>query len=155
LAQSQTCKIIAKNIYDALVEVDRANKEFYSSNYENFLSELDALDAQIKQNLSNIQSNKFIVFHPSWGYFADEYGLKQVPIEIEGKEPKQRDLMRLIDFAKANNIKAIFVSPEFSQASAKVIAESIGGEAISISPLALNWDENLLKMSETLSRVLN
>lgn len=148
-------KMMAKNIYEALVENDGANKGLYSANYETFLNELDALDAQIKENLSNISSNKFIVFHPSWGYFADDYGLEQISIEIEGKEPKQRDLMRLIDFAKENGVKVVFVSPEFSQKSAKVIAENIGGETISISPLSLKWDENLLNMSKKLSKVLD
>jgi zinc transport system substrate-binding protein len=148
-------RVVAKNIYEALIAQDASNSAFYKQNYDTFIKELVALDEKIKQNLSNLSSHKFIVFHPSWGYFARDYALEQVAIEIEGKEPKQKDLMDLIDFAKKEGIKVVFVSPEFSQKSAKTIAQNINGITVSISPLAPKWDENLLQMSEKLKEVLD
>lgn len=147
-------KIVAHNIYEALAQADSKNSGFYKKNYETFMQELVDLDEKIKQNLSDLQSNKFIVFHPSWGYFASDYNLEQVAIEIEGKEPKQKDLVELIEFAKDEGIKVVFVAPEFSQKSAKVIAQNIGGKTITVSPLHPQWDKNLLKMSNELKEVL-
>ncbi|MGM0533696.1 MAG: metal ABC transporter solute-binding protein, Zn/Mn family, partial [Campylobacterota bacterium] len=129
-------KTIAAHIKDALVEADKTNAAFYENNYKRFLQKIEALDTRIKNLLQNRNSDKFIVFHPSWGYFARDYGLTQVPVEIEGKAPKQKDLIQLIDFAKENEIKAVFVAPEFSQKSAQTIAESIGGKTITVSPLS-------------------
>ncbi len=148
-------KVIARNISEALIQADPASKDYYEANLRTFLDELDTLDRQIKSLLQNRSSDEFIVFHPSWGYYAKAYGLTQVPIEIEGKNPKQKDLMELIRFAKEHGIKAVFVAPEFSQKSAEMIAKSIGGETISVSPVAPQWDKNLLQMSKALAKVLD
>ncbi len=147
-------KTIAAHIKDALVEADKTNAAFYENNYKRFLQKVEALDTKIKNLLQNRNSDKFIVFHPSWGYFARDYGLTQVPVEIEGKAPKQKDLIQLIDFAKDHGIKAVFVAPEFSQKSAQTIAKSIGGKTITVSPLSPEWEQNLLRMAQELSKVL-
>ncbi|MGM0622468.1 MAG: metal ABC transporter solute-binding protein, Zn/Mn family [Campylobacterota bacterium] len=145
---------IAKNIYETLVQHDADNRDYYKQNYEMFVQEIQDLDAKIVANLSDLSSRKFIVFHPSWGYFADDYDLIQVAIEDQGKKPKQKDLIQLIEFAKKEGIKAVFVSAEFSQKSAQTIAKNIGGATITISPLSPKWDENLLRMSQKLQEVL-
>jgi zinc transport system substrate-binding protein len=84
-----------------------------------------------------------MVFHPSWGYFAHAYGLKMVPIEIEGKEPKPAQLRELIEHARENGIKFVFVQPQFSARSAKLIAGEIGGQVVFADPLAEDWADNL------------
>ena len=71
-----------------------------------------------------------MVFHPAWGYFAHSYGLKQVPVEIEGKDPKPAQLKTLIEHAREKQIKAIFVQPQFSSKSAKLVAKEIGGRVV-------------------------
>jgi zinc transport system substrate-binding protein len=83
------------------------------------------------------------VFHPAWGYFAKEYGLEQLAIEIGGKEPSAKDIANLVKVAKENNIKAIFASPQFNPQSAQVIAEEIGGRVIFIDDLAGNYIDNM------------
>ncbi len=83
-----------------------------------------------------------------WGYFAKEYGLEQVPIEIEGKSPKPAQLIELIHYARKNNIRIIFVQPQFSQKSAKVVAKEINGKVIFADPLAEDWFENLRDVAE-------
>jgi zinc transport system substrate-binding protein len=84
-----------------------------------------------------------MVFHPSWGYFARAYGLEQIPIEVEGKEPKPAELKDLIDYAKKRDIKVIFVQPQFSRQAAQTIARSIGGQIAFLDPLAPDWPRNL------------
>ena len=144
-------KIQAKNIYEALVSIDDLNKEFYTKNYEEFLKELDSLDAKIKEILKPYEHKAFMVFHPSWGYFAKRYDLEQISIEVQGKEPKPNELVELVKDAKKHNIKIIFVSPQFSQKSAKTIAQNIGGNVVAIDSLGENWEIDLLKAANEIA----
>jgi zinc transport system substrate-binding protein len=89
------------------------------------------------------QGYQFMVFHPSWGYFAHTYGLKQVAVEIEGKDAKPAQLKELIEHAMANDIKIIFVQPQFSSKSAKLVAREIGGQVAVADPLAQDWSGNI------------
>ena len=141
-------KIQAKNIYEAMIKIDAQNSDFYKANYKEFIKELDALDEQIKKLLTPYEKKSFMVFHPSWGYFAKRYNLEQISIEVEGKEPKPNELVELIEEAKKHNIKVIFVAPQFSQKSAQTISKSIGANVIAIDPLTDNWNENLLKVAK-------
>ena len=145
-------KVQAKNIYDAVVSIDEQNKDFYTKNYEEFIKELDLLDMQIKEILAPYSQKAFMVFHPSWGYFAKRYDLEQISIEIQGKEPKPNELIELVKDAKEHNIKIIFVSPQFSQKSAKTIASSIGGNVVAIDSLGENWANSLI---DTATQIAN
>jgi len=119
-------KIIAGNIYEALAKVDPANESYYKLNYDKFISLITETDRKIKSILSNRpKGTKFMVFHPSWGYFAQAYGLKQLPVELEGKSPKPKELIALIKEAREEQISAIFTQPEFSDSIAKVIANEL------------------------------
>lgn len=144
-------KIQAKNIYEAMVKVDEPNSAFYKTNYDEFIKELDDLDAQIKEILKPHQEKAFMVFHPSWGYYAARYNLEQVSIEFEGKEPKPNELIELINEAKKHDIRIIFVSPQFSQKSAQTIAQNINGSVIAINPLTDDWKNNLLKTTKEIA----
>lgn len=142
-------KIQAKNIYDALIILYPAQTSEFTKNYEAFLASIDALDATIQKTLSEIKSRKFIVFHPSYGYFAKRYDLEQIAIEVSGKEPKPSELALIIKEAKEENAKVIFVAPQFSQKSATSIAKQINGKVLPIDPLAYAWSENLLSIAKT------
>lgn len=141
----------AKNILDALVEVDRDNREFYRKNYEVFMKELEELNSKIEELLKGYNDSSFMVFHPSWGYFAKRYDLKQIAVELEGKEPKPSELIELIKEAKEESIKVVFVQPQFSQKSAKTIASILKAKVVKMNPLALNWDESLLKNAKAIA----
>lgn len=145
-------KRIAKNILEALAQADSANKASYEANYAKFISTIERVDAQIREQLSSLKpKSKFMVFHPSWGYFAHNYGLKQIAIEVEGKEPKAKELARILEEAKEENVMAIFVQPEFSDKSAKQIAQALGIRVIKVSPLATKWDETLLQLANAIA----
>lgn len=147
-------KKLAQNITQALVQSFPKNKEFYEANLANFLKELDQMDAQIEEKLKNIKRNEFIVYHPSWAYLAKRYNLVQIPVEIDGKEPKSKDLQNLIKLAKEKDIRVIFVQPGFPENSAKVLAKELNAQIVSINHLARNWDEELLKSIQALSLAL-
>ncbi len=147
-------KTQVEHICDALIEIDPENRDYYVGNKEEYLDELDNLDYEIRKNLSGIKNRKFMIFHPAWGYFAREYQMEQIPIEIEGKEPSASDLARLVDTAKANNITVVFTAPQFNSESAEVIAEEIGGVVVPIDPLAADYVANMRMVSEILARHL-
>jgi len=114
--------------------------------------QLEKTDTQIKEILSTLKDNRnFMVFHPSWGYFAKAYHLTQIAVEVEGKSPKPRELVHLIREAKKQKVSAIITQPEFSDSSAKIIANELHIPVVKISPMAPNWSENLIQMAKTIA----
>ena len=147
-------RIQARTILAALQTVDPVHGSDYETNYTAFISEISKLDAELKHIFSGTHGRQFMVFHPAWGYFADTYGLKQIPVEIEGKNPKPAQLMELIEYANQNDIKVIFVQPQFSAKSAEVISRGIGGKVVFADPLAEAWSVNLRKVAQEIKAAL-
>jgi len=136
-------RIMVQNIRDGLVAVDPANRHSYEQNCAAYLEELAGIDREMRDGLSGVRNQRFMVYHPAFGYFAREYELDMIPIETEGKEPTAASLARLIEQAKAQGITVIFVEPQFDPKSAGVIAEAIGGRVVFIDPLAEDYIGNL------------
>jgi zinc transport system substrate-binding protein len=147
-------KIQARSILAALQEADPAHGSVYEANFKAFATRIDQLDADLKKTFSGKTGMQFLVFHPAWGYFAHAYGLKQVPIEIEGKNPKPAQLKELLEHAKENHIKVVFVQPQFSTKSAELIAKEIGGQVAFTDPLAENWMANLRQVADKFKAAL-
>jgi len=136
--------IQARNIFAALVEIDPAHLDAYAKNYRAFVQTLTELDTELMKMFSRKGRNdRFMVFHPSWGYFARAYGLTQVPIEIEGKVPKPAQVKDLIEHALEHDVRVVFVQPQFSTQHAEFIAREIGGRVVFADPLAPDWAANL------------
>ena len=146
--------IQARRILAALQEADPVHRSDYEANFKAFISEISELDAEIRNIFSGKHGLQFMVFHPAWGYFADTYGLKQIPVEIEGKNPKPAQLKELIEYANHNDINVIFVQPQFSAKSAEVIARGINGQVIFADPLAEEWAVNLHKVAREIKAAL-
>ena len=146
-------KVIAKNVYETLVKLDAKNAKIYKKNYEAYLLELDTLHADIKEILKDTPKYAtFMVFHPSWGYFANRYTLTQLPVEVDGKEPKMKALVDIIKKAKEAKVHAIFTQPEFSDKASQNIANNLNIEVIKASPLAENWAENLKMLAKAIAK---
>lgn len=149
----QNVAVMAHNIFDTLTQIDPENRERYRANLDEFLNEIAATDAKIKAILKNVSpGTRFMVFHPAWGYFAQAYGLEEVAIEVEGKNPKPKEIIMIIDEAKEEKVKIIFAQPEFSDKSAKVIAEEAGVRVEKISPLSADWSDNLIDMATLIAK---
>ncbi len=145
-------KIIANNIYKTLIVKDKNSSEYYKKNLQIFLQEIDDLNSNIKSILEKSPKNStFMVFHPSWGYFAKRYNLKQLTVEVEGKEPKMKELIKLIKEAKKSRVNAIFAQPEFSDKSAQIIANNLNIKVIKTSPLEKNWSDNLISLAKAIA----
>lgn len=148
-------KIQAQNIHDALCKLDPEHAKDYAKNLQAFQADLQRVDQRIASVLAPFKDSSIYVFHPAFGYFTDSYGLNQVPIEIEGKEPSAKQLAKTIDKAKKDGVRIIFVQPQFSTKSAKTIAKAIGGVVVPINPLSRDYLSNLEKMAFEIEKGLS
>lgn len=143
-------KTICDNMFSALAEIYPDQKEEFSINLEKLKSALDSLDQSLAKTLAELPSRTFLVFHPSWGYFADRYDLKQMAIEVRGKEPNPKELSLIIDKVKELEIKKIFVQKQFSAKAAEAVAKELNVELIQIDPLSYNYFTNLEEFARAL-----
>jgi zinc transport system substrate-binding protein len=144
----------SKAIYEALVNLDPSSKAVYKTNLDAFIKDLDLIDSKLRASLDPIKGSTMFVFHPAYGYFADRYGLKQLPVEVGGKAPKGKELAQFIKLAKEKEVRVIFVQPQFDQNTAQKIAEAIDGAVIPLDPLAKNYIQNLEFMANEISKAL-
>lgn len=144
----------ARHILTALTGANPENEDIYESRYREFISDTAKLDKKLRGLFPPEETKpEFMVFHPSWGYFADAYGLKQVAVETEGKSPKPAEVRRLVEYAINKDIRAVLVQPQISSRTAEMVAREIGGEIVTANPLAENWAENLLEVAEIISGI--
>ncbi len=144
--------IQVRHMRDALIMIDNSHKALYEKNYQTFLIKLQHLDEEIKAILTPLKQRNFIVFHPSFGYFADAYNLHQIAIEKAGKSPTLKQLKHIIDIAKMKQIKTIFIAPQFSQKAAREIAKRVQARVVTIDPLSPDWESNLLKIAKSFEK---
>jgi len=135
--------VIAKNVERALAAIDPARSAEYVENSQKLQAELQLLDREIQQKLVGLKNRRFLVFHPAWGYYADSFQLEQIAVEEEGKTLTPRQMQRVIEKAKANDIRVLFVSPQFNRSQAETIAIEIGGKTRSVDPLSSDYQDNL------------
>jgi len=141
-------KIISLNILNGLITIDPDHSDIYRKNFDSFMKEIDSLDIEIKGILRDVPKSKiFLVFHPSWGYFARDYNLIQLSVEYKGREPSPKKLAEIINIAKHNEIKAIFIQPQISSRTAQIIGKEIGAKLVAADPLSFNWTENLKEIA--------
>jgi len=143
--------IQARNILDTLVSIDPAHGAFYMKNYQRFMDEIVTLDMEIMRMLRSKRGKAFMVYHPSWGYFAKTYGLVQISVEMEGKEPSPKEVAGLIRKCRQLKIRTIFLQPQFPSKHLQTIAKEAGLKIITADPLAPKWSENLKNFAHLLS----
>jgi len=141
-------KIIAINIYNAISVTDPQNRNLYQNNLEKLLQDIEVVHKKLENTFSPYRGKVFFVFHPAFSYFAEAYGLKQIPIEVKGKTPTPRQIEELIKVAREKNIGAVFISPQFHRPSAKIIADALGVPLLVIDPLKKDIIRNLIEVGE-------
>lgn len=146
--------IQVRNICDGLVSVDPAGKDYYASNRDNYIIKLKELDLYLESTFADTKKKKFIVLHPAWTYFARDYGLTQIAIEVEEKEPGPRYLAEVVNTALANNITTVYVEPQYNPKMAEVISKEIKGKVVSIDDLATDYIENLKSVGDKIAESL-
>jgi zinc transport system substrate-binding protein len=146
-------KIMVENICAGLIALDPDNADYYTENKDRYLHQLDDLDSEIRDGLSTIENRHFMVYHPAWGYFAKEYDLEQIPVEVEGNEPTPQQIADLIEEAQEHSIQVVFASPQDVQ-SANAIAREIGTAVAEIDPLDGQYIENMHNVLDELTQGL-
>lgn len=147
-------KIMARTICEQLCRLDPSHAGDYRGGLQALVADLDSLKRRLAAKLARFKGRAIYVFHPAYGYFADAFGLEQVAVEQGGKQPGARRLAQLIEKARQENTKAIFVQPQFSRRQAEAIARSIGCDVVALDPLARNYLRNLEDIAEKIARAL-
>ena len=142
---------IAGLIAEALAAHDTTHARDYRRAERAFSEQLRALDSLITARTAALKNRVLIVAHPSWGYFAERYGLSQRSIEQDGKEIQGRSLAELIEFARQRNIKAVFTQPQFNDRAARVIAAELGATVYELDPLAGGYIENMRAVTDKIA----
>ena len=136
-------KIISENIYVALIEVDPGNQNVYKANLDNFINDIETLDEELNNILGGLSNHTVMVYHPAWDYFARDYGLKVIPIEINQREPTVSELAQIVEIAKKERIHTIFAQANIEETSSITVSKAIEGNISQIDPLAYDWIKNL------------
>ncbi|THB71659.1 MAG: ABC transporter substrate-binding protein [Desulfovibrio sp.] len=147
---------MAEAILAGLMEADPDNAAAYQANFDALAQEIANVDQDVRAQLDPIPEDKrhFMVFHPAWGYFAHEYHLRQVPVEVGGSEPSARELAEVVEHAQENQVRVIFVQPQMSEQTARTIAEEIGAHVVVLDPLAEDWPANMRSAAEAMAQAM-
>lgn len=144
-------KALSLKIKKALVDNYPMYEQEFALNYSRLIEDLDQLDRDIRLRLAGVNNRYMVVSHPSWGYYAQDYNLIQLPIAVEGKEVHAKAMLQLIEFARSKNINRVFVQKQFNNNSAKIIAREINAELIELDPLAEDYIANLYYVTDAIS----
>lgn len=142
--------IQARNIMRGFVKADPAGIDIYLKNYLQLVEELAKLDTKIAKRLHHLRNRAFITDHPAWGYFADAYGLVQVPIEHEGKEPKPSSIRSLIETAGKRRIRTIIINPMHPSKFTDTIAKAVSARVFPIDPLGYDIEKTILSAADAI-----
>ena len=150
----EPAKILAAHIRDTLAALDPAGAEHYEENFRSLVQEIDGEFTALREELAPLFGKNIFVYHPSFGYFLDEFGIRQQAVETGGKSPGPRDLNRLIALAREEQPAAIFVQAQFPTSAAKTVAGAVGAQLISLDPLAPDWLDNIRYMGGALKAAI-
>jgi zinc transport system substrate-binding protein len=150
----RNARVMAAAIAQALEKADPDNAAEYTANAAALDADLAALDARLKAALAPIEGREILVFHPAFGYFADAYGLKQVAVEVSGREPSARQLAAIVERARRTGARVIFVQPQFSAKGAEAVAGSIDGVVVPMDDLAYDYVKNMDDMGRKIGEAV-
>jgi zinc transport system substrate-binding protein len=148
-------RIQAETILDAIKALDPDNSTEYEANFQEFIDDIDALDNHTRSLIAESKIRTFLIYHPAFAYFAREYDLNQVALEVDGKEPTVSHTKFIADLARQEGINTILIQSQFNKAAAEVVANEINGNVELLDPLPEDWLENMYAIAHTFQKVLN
>ena len=146
----KNARIIANNIFQALSEIDNEQTPYYQHRLDSLLQVIDNTGKEMDTLMENADRT-FLIYHPALTYFARDYGLNQISIEADGKEPSPAHLKELIQLCREEQPKIIFVQKEFDTRNAEIIARELQVNVIPINPLSYHWNEEMINIAKALS----
>lgn len=135
--------VIVKNIYNSLRKADPENASFYEGRYNALVAKIEKLNAELTESLNTVEGSSFIIYHPALTYFAKEYGLHQLAVEEDGREPSAASLAKVIDEAKAEGVRLMLVQQEFDRRNAEIVAKALNIGMTTINPLSYEWEKEM------------
>lgn len=142
----------AKTVANALIKRYPANAAHYQQALSEHLNELDDLEKQLASILDPVKGKTILVTHPAYAYLCRDYGLSQLAVEVEGKDPSSRKLTALIKKAQEMRVKTIFTQTQYSDKAAKIIAGQLGASLVLLDPYAENYISNLLRIAQLFAK---
>jgi zinc transport system substrate-binding protein len=139
-------------IYQTLATSFPSNANYFRDNYNRYIADIDSVFAGLSKKLAPYKGTTVYVYHPSFGYFLDNFGIVQKAVEVGGKEPTQKDLAQLIKQAQKDKVKVVFVQKQFSKTAASAVASAIGGKVVEIDPLAPDWLNNITVIGNAIAQ---
>lgn len=139
--------VMLEIIRDELIAIDPENETIYKENAKKIIADLENLDSIIIEKIGQIENKSFLIYHPAYRYYADDYNLNMICIEEDGKEATAQRIQNIIDIANSEGIKVIFYQEEFNGEQAKTIAKEIDGVTIKVAPLSKDYIENLINIT--------
>lgn len=146
--------VIASSVKIFLCRLNPSQSQKYNSNYQLLISKIHELDNKSGQLFSDLPVKSFMIYHPNLAYVARDYGLEEIPVEYEGKEPSPSRMRELIDRMRKENLRTIFVQIEYDTKNAKAIAGETGAKIVLIDPLSENWLKSTTDIIDNLHKSL-
>ena len=146
---------MADSVFAVLSAYFPSDSLFFRRNYEGLVQEMDSIDRAARQIAERKRHGVFLIYHPALTYFARDYGMRQIAIEEEGKEPNPVHMKAIIDTCRAEGVRVVFIQSQFDQANAMTIAREIGGEVVQIDPLAGDWKAEMLRLLDVVDRKMD
>ncbi len=144
-------RTMSRTIYRSLCQIDSVNSPAYTASYEALSDTLVQLEQTLRATLNELPSRAFLIYHPSLSDFACEWGLEQLVVEEDGKDPTPQHLERLLLRAKALGVRVVFIQKEFDTKLTESLANELGAQTVEINPLDGDWKGQLLRIAGALS----
>lgn len=151
-ADPKNAKIMVDNIYQGLVEVDPADKDYFTKNRDAYLEKLNELDQNTTTLLKNKNGTYILVLHPAFGYYAKDYNLTQMGAMINDEEPSPQRIALMVDTAKKYNITTVYNEPQYDPKFMQSIASQIGGNVVTVNDLDENYLQNMENIAVAFSK---
>lgn len=148
----QNMKRMGEVVCNALVQADTAHAEIYKRNFSQLCNRMDSLHLRMKQLYAIAPCHTFVIYHPALGYFAAEFGLRQLAVEQGHKEPSPADMRRLIDDIRESGARVILIQQEFDARLVETLAAETGLRVVRINPLSEDWETEMMRIVLETSR---
>lgn len=150
-SSTETALTVSTNMYNALIAHDPKHKDYYLDRFKTLEKTIQQTDSIIKSYITEASCKSFIIYHPALSYFAEQYGLHQYSIEVDGKNPTPKQIAELVKKAKLENIRVIFIQEEYDLKNVEPIANETGAKIVVINPLSYKWDQELIKIAKSIA----
>lgn len=145
-----TMRVMARNVFEMLADLDTLHRDFFASRFHIFTEHMDSLENAIRLKLFRAKTRSFLIYHPALAYYAKDFNLHQLSVQVDGKDPSAEYMARLIRQCRKEGVRVVFVQKEYSGKTARIIAKEIGARVVEINPLSSDWEGEIMRITDAL-----